>query len=129
MSYNAPSGNLLETGRVAEPMPEPRASEPDLLDPFTRVKRPTIAASVLMAPIIGYQKYLSPLKAAPTCRFSPSCSSYALEALRVHGALRGSALAVARIAKCQPFHPGGFDPVPPAAESCSQNLDQLVKTK
>jgi uncharacterized protein len=133
MSFNAPSGNLLETAHVAEIMPdlmpEPRASEPVVIDPFTRVKRPTVAASVLMAPIIGYQKYLSPLKAAPTCRFYPSCSSYALEALRVHGALRGSALAVARIAKCQPFHPGGFDPVPPAAESRSQNLDQLVKTK
>ena len=121
MSLNAPSGNLLETGRVAELMPdlmpEPRASELAVLDPFTRVRRPTIAASVLMAPIIGYQKYLSPLKAAPTCRFYPSCSSYALEALRIHGAIRGSALAVARIAKCQPFHPGGFDPVPPAART------------
>jgi uncharacterized protein len=121
MSFNAPSGNLLETARVAESMPdlmpEPRASEPDMLDPFSRVRRPTIAASILMAPIFAYQKYLSPLKAAPTCRFYPSCSSYALEALRVHGALRGSALAVARIAKCQPFHPGGFDPVPPAART------------
>jgi uncharacterized protein len=117
MSLNAPSGNLLETGRVAELMPEPRASEPVVLDPFARVHRPTIAASVLMAPIFAYQKYLSPLKAASTCRFYPSCSSYALEALRVHGALRGSALAVARIAKCQPFHPGGFDPVPPAART------------
>ena len=149
MSSNAPSGNLLGTGRVAELMPdltpEPRASEPVVLDPFaasgvadpfaatgvadpfTRVRRPTIAASVLMAPIFAYQKYLSPLKAAPTCRFYPSCSSYALEALRVHGAMRGSALALARIAKCQPFHPGGFDPVPPAA--VGQNLDRLVKTK
>ena len=130
MSLNAPSGNLLETGRVAELMPdlmpEPRVSEPVALDPFaatgvadpfTRVRRPTIAASVLMAPIFTYQKYLSLLKAAPTCRFYPSCSSYALEALRVHGAIRGSALAVARIAKCQPFHPGGFDPVPPAART------------
>jgi uncharacterized protein len=137
MSFNAPSGNLLETGRVAQSVsdlmpnqspesrapesraPESRAPEPivEMPDPFTRVRRPTIAASVLMAPIFAYQKYLSPLKAAPTCRFSPSCSSYALEALRVHGALRGSALAVARIAKCQPFHPGGFDPVPPAART------------
>jgi uncharacterized protein len=121
MSLNPPSSNFLEPGRVAEIMPdlmpEPRVSEPVVLDPFTRVRRPTIAASVLMAPIFAYQKYLSPLKAAPTCRFSPSCSSYALEALRVHGALRGSALAVARIAKCQPFHPGGFDPVPPARTS------------
>jgi uncharacterized protein len=127
MSLNAPSGNLLETARVAEIMPdlmpEPRASEPVVIDPFTRLKRPTIAASILMAPIIGYQKYLSPLKAAPTCRFSPSCSSYALEALRIHGAIRGSLLAVARIAKCQPFHPGGFDPVPPAVALPSQHLE------
>ena len=70
MSFNAPSGNLLETARVAELMSEPRASEPVVLDPFTRVRRPTIAASVLMAPIIGYQKYLSPLKAAPTSIWS-----------------------------------------------------------
>jgi uncharacterized protein len=123
MSFNAPSSNLLEPDRVAEIMPEPRASEPVLLDPFTRVRRPTIAASVLMLPIIGYQKYFSPLKAAPTCRFYPTCSSYALEALRTHGAIRGSALAVARIAKCQPFHPGGFDPVPPAVALPSQHLE------
>jgi uncharacterized protein len=117
MNPNAPSSNLLESERVAEPMPEARAPEPVVIDPFSRVKRPTLAASILMAPIFTYQKYLSPLKAAPTCRFYPSCSSYALEALRIHGTIRGSALAVARIAKCQPFHPGGFDPVPPAART------------
>jgi uncharacterized protein len=94
-----------------------------IADPFAKLRRPTIAASLLMAPIVGYQKYLSPLKTVPTCRFSPSCSSYALEALRIHGALRGTLLSVTRIAKCQPFHPGGFDPVPPAVARSSQHLE------
>ena len=48
------------------------------------------------------------------CRFQPSCSAYAMEALRAHGALRGGWLAVKRISKCHPMHPGGVDPVPPA---------------
>ncbi|NNN06914.1 MAG: membrane protein insertion efficiency factor YidD [Elusimicrobia bacterium] len=46
------------------------------------------------------------------CRFYPSCADYAREAVRVHGAARGAALAVGRVARCHPFHPGGLDPVP-----------------
>jgi putative membrane protein insertion efficiency factor len=64
-------------------------------------------------PIRAYQKWLSPLK-PPTCRFSPTCSHYALEAIDVHGPIRGMWLAVKRILRCHPFHPGGVDPVPPA---------------
>ncbi|MBI5657763.1 MAG: membrane protein insertion efficiency factor YidD [Geobacter sp.] len=61
--------------------------------------------------LIGlYQRYLSPLK-GPTCRFYPSCSHYAIEAIQKHGLLRGAWCSVRRIAKCHPFHPGGFDPV------------------
>lgn len=58
-----------------------------------------------------YQWTVSPLL-GPTCRFHPSCSHYALEAIVRFGVLRGSALTLARLARCHPWHPGGFDPVP-----------------
>jgi uncharacterized protein len=72
---------------------------------------PTLAARVLVVPILWYQRFISPLL-APRCRFAPSCSQYAVDALRVHGAARGLWLAVRRLARCHPFHPGGYDPVP-----------------
>jgi putative membrane protein insertion efficiency factor len=75
--------------------------------------RPSAAARVMVALITGYRRFVSPLL-APRCRFVPSCSAYALEAVREHGALRGAWLAVRRVGRCHPFHPGGFDPVPPA---------------
>lgn len=59
-----------------------------------------------------YQKYISPMS-PPTCRFYPTCSQYAIEAVEEHGAIKGSYLATRRILKCHPFHEGGFDPVPP----------------
>lgn len=58
-----------------------------------------------------YQVIISPLT-PPACRFYPSCSDYALEAVARHGSLKGGFLAVKRILKCHPFHPGGVDPVP-----------------
>jgi len=73
----------------------------------------TVPARLLMLPIAGYRRFVSPLL-APRCRFAPSCSEYALTALSEHGAARGLWLAVMRIARCHPFHPGGYDPVPPA---------------
>ncbi len=87
---------------------------PEAIDPFkTRdSKRHSIAAQALMASVTGYQKFLSPLKGAPTCRFYPTCSSYALEAVRRYGAVKGTYLALKRVLKCQPLHPGGIDPVP-----------------
>ncbi|MCD5322807.1 MULTISPECIES: membrane protein insertion efficiency factor YidD [Pontibacillus] len=59
-----------------------------------------------------YQKAISPLKPAPTCRFYPTCSQYGVEAITRFGAIKGGWLTVKRIAKCHPFHPGGFDYVP-----------------
>lgn len=69
-----------------------------------------VRAMVLI--IRGYQYAISPLF-GPHCRFHPSCSHYAIQALRIHGAWRGSWLALCRIGRCHPFSPGGFDPVPP----------------
>lgn len=70
------------------------------------------ASKALVGMVRGYQKYLSPLKMGGTCRFVPVCSAYALEAVSRHGAVRGGAMAVSRVCKCGPWHPGGLDPVP-----------------
>ncbi len=59
-----------------------------------------------------YQQYLSALKGGPTCRFVPTCSAYAIEAITKYGALKGSALVLWRILRCNPFSKGGYDPVP-----------------
>ena len=68
-------------------------------------------AWLLALPIRLYKRWLSPLL-PPACRFHPTCSVYALQALQKHGALRGVRLILWRLLRCQPFHPGGFDPVP-----------------
>ena len=60
-----------------------------------------------------YQKYLSPLKRNPTCRFMPTCSAYAVEAFTKRGFFVGGALTAWRILRCNPFCAGGYDPVPP----------------
>ncbi len=57
-----------------------------------------------------YRLFISPLK-PPTCRFVPTCSDYALQAIDKYGVLRGGKMAVRRILRCHPFHPGGYDPV------------------
>ncbi|MBO4159465.1 MULTISPECIES: membrane protein insertion efficiency factor YidD [Micromonospora] len=66
---------------------------------------------MLSGPIIAYRRWISPALPA-RCRFYPSCSAYALEAVTRHGALRGVGLTVRRLSRCHPFHPGGHDPVP-----------------
>ena len=68
-------------------------------------------ASVALLLIAFYQKAISPFL-PPSCRFYPTCSQYADEAIRKHGFWRGAGLAVRRISKCHPFNPGGIDPVP-----------------
>lgn len=66
----------------------------------------------LIAMVRFYQKYVSPCKGSPSCRFIPTCSQYALEALEKYGAVKGSLLAIRRILRCHPFSAGGYDPVP-----------------
>ncbi len=74
--------------------------------------RPGPLAWVLLAPVHVYRKVISPLL-PPTCRFYPSCSAYAVEAITMHGALRGCWLTIRRLLRCGPWHPGGLDFVPP----------------
>lgn len=72
-------------------------------------------AFLLSLPVRFYRAFIGP--ALPrVCRYHPTCSAYALQALEVHGPFKGSALTVWRLMRCQPFHPGGFDPVPPRVE-------------
>lgn len=68
-------------------------------------------ARVLLALLAAYRYLLSPMLGR-NCRFFPSCSEYATEAVERHGALRGGWLALRRVARCHPWHPGGYDPVP-----------------
>ena len=72
---------------------------------------PGILARLLIALLVVYRKVLSPLL-GQNCRFHPTCSRYAIEAIRTHGAARGGWLAVRRVSRCHPFHEGGLDPVP-----------------
>jgi uncharacterized protein len=95
-------------------------------EPVTTVRPParSVASTVISLPlrvldaaIWIYQKTVSPALAVALpscgCRFAPTCSHYAREALREHGLLRGVGLAVSRLVRCGPWHPGGIDPVPP----------------
>ena len=72
-----------------------------------------LLALLLALPILLYRWTLSPLLPR-ACRFHPSCSAYAVEALETHGPLRGLLLALRRLGRCHPLNPGGLDPVPPA---------------
>lgn len=80
-----------------------------------RVLRRT-PALLLIAVVRAYQVLISPML-GPTCRYYPSCSAYAVQALRTHGAVRGSWLTVTRLARCHPWSPGGVDHVPPPRRS------------
>jgi uncharacterized protein len=82
----------------------------------------SVLARMLTAAIVAYRRYVSPALPA-RCRFYPSCSAYAQEALTRHGALRGISLAIWRLLRCHPFHPGGFDPVPPRRSTSQATLD------
>ncbi|MCQ2133123.1 MAG: membrane protein insertion efficiency factor YidD [Bacteroidaceae bacterium] len=70
-----------------------------------------VLATVLLIPIFFYQRCISPMF-PPTCRFTPTCSQYAVEAIRKHGPLKGLYLAIRRILRCHPWGGHGYDPVP-----------------
>lgn len=74
-------------------------------------RRPTPLARLLLA-LLGLYRATAVLR-RPRCRFAPSCSTYAVESIQVHGAVRGTGHALHRIARCHPWNPGGFDPVRP----------------
>lgn len=74
---------------------------------------PSFGAKLLLIPIYFYRYAISPL-IGPRCRFYPTCSTYAVEAIKIHGALKGGWLALTRILRCHPWSAGGEDPVPPA---------------
>jgi hypothetical protein len=78
--------------------------------------------AILLLLLRGYKRWLSPLLGA-RCRFHPSCSAYAMEAIERHGSARGSWLAVQRVARCHPLHPGGHDPVPPVEQPAPTTPD------
>lgn len=92
-----PAGRNAATASVAPPLP---ATD-------------TVISRLLIALLRGYKRWISPLL-GPRCRFVPTCSEYAMEAIARFGPVKGSYLAARRIARCHPLHPGGHDPVPPA---------------
>lgn len=100
------------------------------------VPRAGFPSRILLLLIALYQRTLSPLLPVVTlgrcgCRFSPTCSHYAADAIRTHGALRGFALAAVRLVKCTPLHPGGLDPVPPrrsAPRRCTRSDARSLPT-
>jgi putative membrane protein insertion efficiency factor len=67
---------------------------------------------VVLLPVVAYRKLISPLKRTPSCRFMPTCSEYAIEAVQTRGVVIGGALATWRILRCNPLCKGGYDPVP-----------------
>ena len=80
-------------------------------------------AKMLVAMVRGYQRWISPLL-GPHCRFYPTCSHYAIEALTNHGAFKGSWLTLRRLVRCHPLNAGGYDPVPPCCSSSKEHKSQ-----
>jgi uncharacterized protein len=75
----------------------------------------SLATRLLLAPIGFYRRFLSPLKGQPTCRFLPTCSEYAIEAITRRGPLVGTAMSISRILRCNPLFVGGYHPVAAAS--------------
>ena len=78
---------------------------------------------IIILLISFYQKYISPLKPA-TCRFYPTCSEYAAQALKKYGPLKGLWLSLRRMLRCHPFNPGGYDPLPDSSGVCAHKKNK-----
>jgi hypothetical protein len=81
--------------------------------------------AVLVQLLKGYKRWISPLLPV-ACRYVPSCSEYAMEAVQVHGAVRGSVLAAGRLLRCHPFVRGGYDPVPAGHAGCDHKISKAA---
>jgi uncharacterized protein len=103
---NPARSGLVCKGFVDSPMAQPFSSDSDVL-----MARPSSAGWVLLSFLRIYKVFLSPFFGG-ACKYHPSCSNYAYEAIQRHGSWTGSALALKRLLRCRPFVPGGFDPVP-----------------
>jgi putative membrane protein insertion efficiency factor len=71
-----------------------------------------LLVSIVLLPVVVYRRFISPMKRVPTCRFLPTCSEYAIEAVKERGVIVGGALATWRVLRCNPLCSGGVDPVP-----------------
>jgi putative membrane protein insertion efficiency factor len=78
-----------------------------------------LLVALVLAPVMFYRRVLSPMKRAPSCRYLPTCSEYAVDAVKTRGIVVGIVLAVWRVLRCHPFARGGFDPVPVSSRRCS----------
>jgi uncharacterized protein len=83
----------------------------------------TLGGRIAYGVVRLYQRLISPF-IAPSCRYQPTCSEYALDAIKLHGGLRGGWLAIKRIARCHPWGGSGFDPVPGAGGSEDHNISE-----
>ena len=100
----------------AEPEPPPGQEQAGAAEKASgALSRPTSLKGLLAWPLLAviafYRRFITPYT-PPTCRFYPTCSAYGLEAIQLHGPLKGTGLTIWRILRCQPFSEGGFDPVP-----------------
>lgn len=71
-----------------------------------------LLVSIVLLPVVVYRRFISPMKRVPTCRFLPTCSEYAMDAVKTRGIVVGSGLAMYRVLRCNPLFHGGYDPVP-----------------
>ena len=114
---STPSFALLSDDGTSGDAPDGPPADIEIAPPGkkTEGKKPGVFARVLLFLLTVYKRLISPML-PPACRFYPTCSEYAMEAVRRHGAIRGGAYAARRLCRCHPWNPGGHDPVPEPVE-------------